>query len=70
IADISVFDPHRETIINESFFFSKAKISPYLNRIIKGTIVQVYKNGSVVFDNLNDKKKALFYKKVNIDLSY
>ncbi|NLJ05942.1 MAG: dihydroorotase [Exilispira sp.] len=70
IADISVFDPHRETTIDESFFFSKAKISPYLNRVIEGKIVQVYKNGSVVFDNLNDKKKALFYKKVNIDLSY
>lgn len=57
IADITLFDPNIEQQINPSFFYSKAKYSPYTGKKIKGSISKVIKNGRVVYDiNERDQK--------------
>ncbi len=50
IGDLTIFNPEDYVEINRSFFYSKAKYSPYMGRKLYGRITQVFKNGSVVFE--------------------
>lgn len=61
IADLTVFDPNEEQKITPSFFYSKAKYSPYMNKKIKGKIVKVFKNGQLVLNS--NKGENQFFRK-------
>ncbi len=63
LADITVFNPDESVEICRSFFFSKAKYSPYLGRKLHGRICKVFKNGNLVFEKINEEIK--FYRKIN-----
>lgn len=57
IADITIFNPNIEQQINPSFFYSKAKYSPYNGKKIKGAILKVMKNGRIVYDMKDEKER-------------
>lgn len=61
IADITVFDPTTIYNIDRSFFFSKAKYSPYIGKKVQGKITKVFKNGQIVFDSNNNETR--FFRK-------
>jgi len=61
IADITIFDPNYQQKITASFFHSKAKFSPYMNKNVKGKIVKVFKNGKLVYKS-SDKEDEFFTK--------
>jgi dihydroorotase len=61
IADITIFDPNEQQKITPSFFYSKAKYSPYTNKKVKGKIVKVFKNGQLVFDSIKNGNR--FFRK-------
>jgi len=64
IADITVFNPDLNDNITPSFFYSKAKYSPYMNRKLKGKIITVFKNGQVAYDCKAQNEK--FFRKAPI----
>lgn len=50
-ADITIFDPNKEIVIDETFFKSKSKNSPYIGMKLKGEILTTISNGKIVYNN-------------------
>ncbi|RUM30126.1 MAG: dihydroorotase [Aquifex sp.] len=48
-ADITIFDPSREWVLNEETNFSKSKNTPLWNRTLKGKVIYTIKEGKVVY---------------------
>ncbi len=52
-ADITIIDPEKEIEINDSFFVSKCKNSPFMGRKLYGLVINTICNGRVVYDSKN-----------------
>lgn len=50
-ADLVIWNPEADCIIEEKDVHHRHKITPYLNEKLKGQVVQTYINGERVFDN-------------------
>jgi len=48
-ADITVFDPNKEWILNEETNFSKSKNTPLWGKILRGKVIYTIKEGKVVY---------------------
>lgn len=53
-ADLIVFDPDDESIIKEEDILHKHKITPYLGKKIKGTVIRTIVRGATVFHKDSD----------------
>ncbi len=51
IADIVIFDPKKEWILNEETNFSKSKNTPLWNKKLKGKVIYTIRKGKVVYRN-------------------
>ena len=49
-ADLVIWDPEADVFIDEKNTYFKNKISPYINRTLKGKVHQTYVNGQLVFN--------------------
>jgi dihydroorotase len=51
IADITIIDPQKEITIDEEFFKSEAKNSPFIGMQLKGSVLYTIADGKVVYQN-------------------
>lgn len=51
IADLVIFNPNEEVLIDKNFFFSKSMNSPFIGYRFKGKIEKVLKEGQIIFEN-------------------
>ncbi len=49
VADIAIFDPNREWLLNEETNFSKSKNTPLWNRVLRGKVTYTIKAGKLVY---------------------
>jgi len=50
-ADVTLFDPECEWTPQSNSFQSKSSNSPWINRTLKGKVIQTFVSGKLVFDN-------------------
>ncbi|WP_461829773.1 amidohydrolase family protein, partial [Aquifex sp.] len=50
-ADIVVFDPNKEWILNEETNFSKSRNTPLWGRTLNGKVIYTIKEGKVVYQD-------------------
>ena len=49
-ADVTVFDPDRAWVLEEDWFLSKSKNSPFVGRTMRGRVVLTVSRGDIVFE--------------------
>ena len=54
LADVTVFDPSKEWLVNPDEFASKGKNTPLTGHILKGRVVLTVVAGAVVYSNSPD----------------
>ena len=52
-ADICIFDPDEERLIDENSFFSKSNNSPWIGESLRGVVKQTIINGKLIYNNGN-----------------
>ncbi len=52
-ADITIFDPDKEWILNEETNYSKSKNTPFWNKVLKGKVIYTIKEGKIVYKDNN-----------------
>lgn len=55
IADITIFDPEHEWIVDPEQFYSKGKNTPIAGIKLKGKVVMTIVKGTVVYNNMKEK---------------
>ena len=50
-ADLVIWNPEAQFVVEEKNIFHKHKPTPYLGEILRGAVVQTYVGGQLVFDN-------------------
>lgn len=50
-ADIAIFDPKKEWVVDEKQFFSKGKNSPFIGKTLSGKAVTTVVGGAIKYDN-------------------
>nr|BAM18614.1 allantoinase [Papilio xuthus] len=48
-ADLVFFDPNASFVVTPDIIFYKNKISPYMNRVLNGKVIQTYVRGQLVY---------------------
>lgn len=51
IADITIFDPELEWIVEKEKFYTKGSHSPFVGRKLKGKAVMTIVEGNIIMDN-------------------
>ena len=49
-ADLVVFDPQQEYVVNPAEFYSKGKNTPFAGRKVKGVVIATIVDGRVVYE--------------------
>ena len=55
VADITIFDPNYDWIVNSDNFVSKGKNTPIEGQMMKGKVIMTLVKGNVVFGNEVDQ---------------
>jgi dihydroorotase len=56
-ADIAIFDPEAEYIIDPEQFASKGKNTPCAGKAVKGQVAMTLVGGQVVYDRTKEQEK-------------
>jgi dihydroorotase len=50
-ADITIIDPERKSLIDEKFFISRCKNSPFIGMNLIGSVISTISNGKIIYGN-------------------